>query len=52
LDGKDYTIARIANSMIILRSSDAREQEVVVAGIDYPEGFFKKKEEEVTKKFD
>lgn len=51
LDGEDYTIARIVNSMVVLKSGSVRKQEIVVVRIDYLKGFFKKKEEEVKKKF-
>lgn len=43
LDGKDYMIARIVHSMVVLKSKDGEKE--IITGIDSLRTFYKKTEE-------
>jgi hypothetical protein len=43
LDGEDYTITKIVNSMVVLKSKNGEKQ--MMTGVDTLKNFYKKKEE-------
>jgi hypothetical protein len=44
LDGEDYTVTEIVNSLVFLKSAEGEKQ--ILTGVDSLKIFYKKKEEE------
>ena len=47
LDGEDYTVTEIVNSLVFLKSAEGEKQ--ILTGVDSLKIFYKKKEEEEAK---